>query len=195
MPTDLSTLKSAVREIGKRYPDRYDRARRLYVQDRAVALEGKRDIEYEIKSGIRSYFEIPYTDVFFTGSTQIGFSPHKDTAFIPAQSDLDIACVNAALFQRAWIDVIEESRAFTNGAAFGTMKSSEIDFFKERIAKRGMIIIGQMPNSQLAIRWRQFESRLTRKYAGVFSRVSVAIYMNEYAFCWKQDSALKMICG
>jgi hypothetical protein len=195
MASDLATLKSAVREVGRRYPDRYDRARRLYVQDRAAALADDRDVEYKIKSEVHKYFDIPYSDVLFAGSAQLGFSAVKDTLFTPARSDLDIACVNTTLFQKAWVDVIEESRAFTNGAAFGSSKASEIELFKESIVKRGMIKISGMPNSQMAIRWRQFESTLTRRYSANFGGVTVAIYMNEYAFCWKQDSALKIVCG
>lgn len=195
MSSELSALKSAVREIGKRYPDRYDRARRLYVQERAVALQNDRDTEYKIKAEVHKYFDIPYSDVLFAGSAQLGFSAYKDTLFAPSRSDLDIACVNTRLFQRAWIDVIEESNAFSNGSAFGSMKAGEIELFKESILKRGMIKISSMPNSHLAIRWRQYESSLTRRYAAHFGGVTVAIYMNEYAFCWKQDSSLKLVCG
>lgn len=195
MSSDLSALKSAVREIGKRYADRYDRARRLYIQERAAALAEDRDTEYKIKAEVHKYFDIPYSDVLFAGSAQLGFSAVKDTLFTPARSDLDIACVNTGLFQKAWVDVIEESRAFNNGAAFGAMKPHEIALFKDSIVKRGMIKISAMPNSQLAIRWRQFEAALTRQYAAQFGGVTIAIYMNEYAFCWKQDSSLKIICG
>ncbi len=47
-----------------------------------------------------------------------------------------------------------------------------------------------MPQSHLKRRWTQFSSSLSRRHQDLFGSVSLAIYLNEYAFCWKQDSML-----
>lgn len=195
MSPRLDALKDAVRKIAVALPDRYDRTRRIYVQDRSMAMSEDRETEYSVKSDIHKFFDIPYSDVLFSGSTQLGFSPHKDSLFKKSISDLDVACVNTRLFQVAWVDLIEASRAFSNGAAFGATRRTDIDLFKEMILKRGMIKVSLMPTSDLSARWKDFESEMTRKYSSHFGSISFAIYMNEYAFCWKQDSAIQKIIG
>jgi hypothetical protein len=110
-------------------------------------------------------------------------------------SDLDAACVDIDLFQRAWIDVIATTRAFTDLTPFPTTGAANINIFKEQILRRGMIRVDVMPKSQLSLSWSQFQGELSRRHTAIFRRVTLAIYMNEYAFCWKQDSALSRLIG
>lgn len=186
----LSVIKQAVREIGRLYVDRFERARRLFVEERACALRTDRATEYRIKSEVSKFFDVPYQAVCFAGSAQLGFSIYKDRLFVPATSDLDIACVNGRLFESAWTDVISSTRAFTDETKFSGLRASEIDLFKQSILRRGMIRIELMPRSKLSSSWQQFEERVSRANVTLFRRVSIAIYMNEYAFCWKQEASL-----
>lgn len=186
----LADLKNAVRAIGSQYSNRLDRARRLFIEERCSALNQLRAVEYQIKSDVSGFFGIDYANVCFTGSAQLGFSPHKNTMFTPGTSDLDIACVSVDLFQRGWIDIVSVTRAFSDHTTFGALRDHEISTFKETIVKRGMIRVAQMPKSSLSTQWRRFEEQMSRKYAANFGSISFAVYMNEYAFCWKQDSAL-----
>lgn len=191
----LEQVKNAVREVGAAYQDRLDRSRRLYVEERAHALRENREIEYKIKQDTARFFCIDYTNVCFCGSAQLGFSVYQDRLFVPAESDLDIACVSGPLFQRAWMDVVASSRAFSDYTAFGNVSRATVDNFRDQIAKRGMIRISVMPKSKLSNHWRQHEDLMTRKNISKFSKISFAIYMSEYAFCWKQDSALTTLFG
>lgn len=186
----LARLKARVRAMGARFPDREQRARRLFVEERAASLHFERDREFAIRTAISGFFGVPYSAVAFAGSAQLGFSVHKDRLFEPGVSDLDAACVDVGLFQRAWIDVIEATRSFTDATPFGRRPSSEIKLFKDQILRRGMIRLDAMPRSTLSLEWNAFMERVGRDHAAMFQRVSLAIYMNEYAFCWKQDSAL-----
>lgn len=186
----LALLKAQVRAIGARFSNREERARRLFVEERAASLHFHRDREFAIRTEISKFFGIPYSAVAFAGSAQLGFSIHKDRIFEPGVSDLDAACVDVSLFQRAWIDVVETTRSFTDATPFGTRKPNEIELFKDQILRRGMIRVDAMPRSKLSLQWSTFLGQLSRKHAMLFQRVSIAIYMNEYAFCWKQDSAL-----
>jgi hypothetical protein len=194
-PDSLDRLKLEIREIGAKYSDRLDRSRRIYIENRARALHSSRDIEYAVKGEISKYFAIDYSDICFCGSAQLGFSVYKDRLFVPQTSDLDVACVNTNLFQNAWVDVISASRAFSDYTVFAGLSPNEIDTFKDQILRRGMIRIKLMPRSLQSTRWRQFEDRTSRRYAATFGSVSIAIYMNEYAFCWKQDAALNELMG
>lgn len=191
----LDTLKTAVRSIGKRFPNREERARRLYITERPASLANDCDREFRIKTDISRKFLIPYSSVSFCGSGQIGFSIHKNKIFEPGVSDLDAACIDAGLYQRAWMDVISTTRAFTDNTPFGYNGQNRLEILKDQITRRGMIRIDAMPNSKLYRDWSSFQGEISRKHTNLFQKISVAIYINEYAFCWKQDSALAELMG
>lgn len=187
---NLDDLKKTVRSIGSNYRDRERRARRIFVEERAASLREDREREFSIRTEISEFFNIPYTAVAFAGSAQIGFSVHKDRLFEPGRSDLDAACIGNDIFQQAWIDIIETTRSFTDLTPFGHTSDEDIELFKDQILRRGMIRVNAMPLSQLSQSWTTFQGRISRRHTMVFQHISIAIYMNEYAFCWKQDSAL-----
>ena len=189
----LEEAKKKFRDIAGQYRDRLSRSRRLFLEERAAALSSSREIEYQIKERISRFFDIKYSEVAFAGSAQVGFSPHKNRMFVPGTSDLDVACVSVGLFQRGWMDTIASTRAFTDLTGFSGLTHEEIESFKDGILRRGMIRVEIMPRSTLSLEWKDFESELSRLYPATFKSVSVAIYINEYAFCWKQDSAINSI--
>jgi hypothetical protein len=191
----LNELKGQVRAISGRYSDREQRARRLFIEERAESLRSQRDREFQIRTDISEFFGISYSSISFCGSAQLGFSVYKDRLFEPAQSDLDAACIHPELFQRAWIDVINSTRAFTDLTTFGSRSTKKVELFKDQILRRGMIKVDAMPQSNLSRSWSQFEGELSRRHTVMFKRTTIAIYMNEYAFCWKQDSALSRLIG
>lgn len=175
------------------YKERIDRSRRLFIEERSFALKDNRHIEYLIKRDVSNFFHINYSCVAFTGSAQLGFSAHKDKPFVRRVSDLDIACIDVGLFQESWVDILETTRAFTDETSFSGIPAEKIACFKESIYKRGMIRVSQLPRSSKSLEWKKFEDKMSRDYVDFFKCVSIAIYMNEYAFCWKQDSALTML--
>lgn len=191
----LDDTKEQIRNLGKKYADRLERARRIYIEERAAVLGLRRDDEYAIKSRVSEYYSIPYGAVCFAGSAQLGFSITKDRLFVPATSDLDVACVDLGLFERAWTDIVSVTRAFTDETKFSGLKPQDIQLFKESILRRGMIRVELMPRSDQSNKWRLFEEGLSRRYTQLFGKISCAIYMNEYAFCWKQDSTLQEFLG
>jgi hypothetical protein len=190
---NLEVLKAAVRDIASRFPDREERARRLFLTERPASLGQQPDREFEIKSDISAFFGIPYSAVAFCGSGQLGFSSHKNRLFSPGTSDLDAACIDPLLFQRAWMDVIETSRAFSDLSSFGQKGQRGVDLLRDQIVRRGMIRVEAMPGSALSRSWSAFQGSLSRKHTALYQRITIAIYINEYAFCWKQDSALAEI--
>ena len=177
----LEDLKRHVRIIGARYPDREQRARRLFIEERAVSLQQERDREFAIRTEISTFFSVAYSAISFCGSGQIGFSIHKNKSFEPCVSDLDVACIDVELFQRAWVDVVSTTRAFTDLTPFGKRNAKHIESFKEQILRRGMIRIDAMPQSPLSRSWSQFQGQLSRKHTAIFRNINFAIYMNEYA--------------
>lgn len=189
----LENLKAAVRKIGSRFPDREERARRLFLTERPASMSRQEDREFAIKTQISKFFDIPYSAVAFCGSGQIGFSAHKNKLFEPGTSDLDAACIDTDLFQRAWMDVVSSTRAFTDLSAFGQRGQFGVDLLRDQIVRRGMIRVEAMPNSNLSRTWSSFQRAVSRDHTDLFQRITIAIYINEFAFCWKQDSALTQI--
>jgi hypothetical protein len=55
---NLDDLKNHVRTIGKKYTDREQRARRLFIEERAASLLQERDREFAIKTEISTFFRI-----------------------------------------------------------------------------------------------------------------------------------------
>jgi hypothetical protein len=189
----IDALKQKIRKIAGHYNTRHERTRRLFVEERAASLHHDREREYCIKRDIAKYFSISYGHVCFCGSAQLGLSITKETLFQPAVSDLDAACVDIGLYQRAWAEIIEVTQAFTDYTPFGHAHPDKIRQFKDQMLRRGMIKVSMMPDSGLKREWSRFQDTISRQHHSLFGSISIAIYMNEYAFCWKQDSALSQL--
>lgn len=190
---NIEQLKKNIRDVCRNYTDRFQRARRIFIEERAFALKQHREVEYKIKSRVSGHYKIPYSAVCFTGSAQIGFSITKNTKFEVARSDLDIACVDSRLYENVWSDIIDTTRAFTDDTKFSGLSPAKIFLFKETMLRRGMILVEDMPRSTLSRKLLEFEQAISREHRIFFGKMSVAIYMSEYAFCWKQDSSLKSL--
>lgn len=156
--TDVDVLKTRVLTLAGKYSDRLRRARRLFIEERAIALASDREVEYSVKESISQFFGIKYSEVAFAGSAQVGFSAHKNRPFLKAVSDLDVACVSSNLFQVAWADVITATRAFTDATKFAGLRQEEVDRFKDGILRRGMIRVAIMP--VLSFPWDGRTSRM-----------------------------------
>jgi hypothetical protein len=172
--------------------DAVSRARRLYFDRTSFALDRKHDTEFEIKSAVANRYGVPFRSVVFAGSAQLGFSPQKDTLFVQGQSDLDVAVVDSGLFQRFWQIIWRVTLAFNDESRF---KKGHAAKLRDQILRRGMILIDHMPWCPERTDEVSFMDDLGREHRSQFGRVSLAVYVNEYAFCWKQASVLSSILG
>jgi hypothetical protein len=186
----IDSIKLNITDIGSQYKDREIRARRLFIQDSPVAFSQDRAREFEIKCQISDFFDIPYASIKFCGSAQLGYSVHKDRPFTRKSSDLDVAIISADIFQLIWKDLITTTRSFTDLSPFGYAQKAEVERLKSCISKRGMINVSQLPNSKLKVKCDAFLHELGQAHSDMFSKITAAVYLNEYAFCWKQDAAL-----
>lgn len=175
------------------YPDVVTRVRRAYFDRASFALADKHDVEFEIKHLVADRYGIPFRSVVFTGSAQLGFSPQKDTEFQPGSSDLDIACIDARLFQEVWQSLLTATRAFSDLSGFSSTRHA--DRLRDQLLRRSMILFDYLPRSRIRTEEQRFLDGLSRRFRSHFGRISLAVYMNEWAFCWKQDSALSTILG
>src|SRR5262249_54931073 len=125
------------------YGDALSRARRAFLDRASFALEGKHDTEFEIKREIAARYNVPFRSVLFAGSAQLGFSPQKDTTFVPGQSDLDVACIDFTLFQNFWEAILRATRAFTDNSSF--VAASHQTKLQDGLLRRGMILLDYLP--------------------------------------------------
>ena len=75
-------------------------ARKVFLTYPTKAFVGNEERQYEILNSVAEYFRVPITSIQVAGSAKLGQSVHKKTAFIPGQSDLDLAIIDSHLF--AW---------------------------------------------------------------------------------------------
>jgi hypothetical protein len=189
----VDELREDLRKTLQPYPDVITRVRRVYFDRPSFALADKHEVEFEIKHLVADRYNIPFRSVVFTGSAQLGFSPQKDTEFKRGNSDLDIACIDARLFQWVWQSVITATKAFTDLSGFNDYRHAER--LQDQLLRRSMILFDYLPRSRDRMEEQRFVDGLSQRFRTHFGRVSIAVYMSEWAFCWKQQSALGTILG
>ena len=187
--------RTRIRAIASQFRDAERRARRVFFDEQSVATAEHKAEEFEIKSRIAEHFDTPYRSVVFCGSAHLGFSATKDSDFVPGGSDLDVAIINFELFQYAWTELIKATRGFSNLTKFphGQKGLVQADLIRDMMSKRGVIHLHQMPSWETFDHHKDFLLGFSEVYAHLFSTISVSFYINEYAFCWKQSSALQEI--
>ncbi|QDV70889.1 hypothetical protein Poly24_46220 [Rosistilla carotiformis] len=81
---------------------------------------------YEFRKKIAVKFEIPFHEVYITGSAKLGFSPFKRKDF-DLDSDIDVALVSPALFERIMSDIAEYQMMFRDNRA--VVRESELEMY------------------------------------------------------------------
>ena len=186
-------LRDQVRQSLKRVPGTLDRARLLYFDRPSYALSGKHENEFDIKRAVAARYGIPFRSVVFAGSSQLGFSAVKDTSFEIGRSDLDVACIDAKLYMEFWQIVVSSTRSFQDEYKFS--KPEHMVKMKDHILRRGMILLDFLPRCARRTAEMAFQDELRAQYRHIFGRVSIAVYMNESSFCWKQSQSINAVMG
>lgn len=183
-----------IRQLASKDREPLRRAQRVFLEEPSFAITGKKDYEFDIKQRVSNYFSVPFRSIAFCGSAHLGFSPHKNTEFRPGGSDLDIAIISMNAFQDAWATLVETTKAFTDLSGFPPSKKKDIDTptsVREMMSKRGLLHLDNMPKCERFDNDRTFLDTISKKYNVMFSSVKVSFYISEYAFCWKQNSAIQ----
>ena len=134
-----------------------------------VMCAGSPDTLAPLLQAVSELLAVPVADVRIVGSARFGFSLRDGTTFDPSFSDLDLAIVNAGLFQRCAVDPHAPSDA---------PRYPERDFpAEERVAVR-----------------RAFD-RISLSVAGRFAYVSVAVFPNLAALVRAQALRIRKFLG
>lgn len=186
-------LRNQLRSSLQGYRDRTTQAKRAYFDLPSHALEGKQEVEFSIKKAVSDRYKVPFRSVVFTGSAQLGFSPTKDTLFVKGSSDLDVACIDTGLFQTVWLEILDATDNFSDQSLYTSRNHGEL--LTSQILRRGMILMDYLPRCSRRTIDASFWSSINSRYKEYFGRVSLAIYINEEAFCRKQSAALDAVLG
>lgn len=129
MPTVREQLVADILKCRSADLDPREIARKMFVLDPAFVFKEDRILGFKILNSIAERFRVPLGCVKIAGSSQTGFSSFKDRDFKFGESDLDIAIVSPALFQRYCEIVYEITNGYVNQTRFKT--SQHLSSFKE----------------------------------------------------------------
>ena len=190
----MTSQRDRIESLARTYTDPVARATRIYLEEPSFCLGRRRDVEFGIKSVVAAGIGVPYRSIAIAGSAQLGFSPHKGTAFTKGESDMDLAAIDGRLFQELMETAINETRAFSDLQKFTSRGGeSAAASLKTYITNKGMIRIDLMPLCPIVVKVEQVLARASAVGKDAFSSINLAVYMSESLFCWKQNSGLRRI--
>lgn len=161
--------------------------RKIYTVYPAFVFDNDLDRQFEIYNAISNEFKVPITSIQMVGSAKTGYSYVKDKAFNKGESDLDIAIVDAYLFQKYSEIVIKETAGFTDLSNF-----KNIDQYSRYIMK-GVFRPDLMPSCEVRKRWFNFFNKLSSKHIDLFSDINAGIYFSQTFFEFKQTENIEII--
>lgn len=186
MPVDhIASMKKGIAE--KTPPNEI--IRKVYLTYPTSAFEGLEDVQYEILNAIASHFSVPIRAVHICGSAKLGSSIQKGRKFEPANSDLDVAIIDSALFQKMTELVHKQTNGFFDSSQFKNAAE-----YKKYVLK-GIFRPDLMPSSVDRADWVKFFAALSAKHMKLFKSISAAVYLSDYYFERKQSSLIDILAG
>lgn len=150
---------------------------RMFLSYPPISFGQELDIYHTIRKKISARLNISISNVHLCGSCFLGISPHKLTPFAPGRSDLDIAIVDAPLFERMLRASAEATNNYKNNTGFKRKNGqSDAESFVTYAGKLGMIRPDMMPRCRTKEDWFDGFSELTTEYSKMFSKISAGVY-------------------
>ncbi|PCJ45263.1 MAG: hypothetical protein COA99_05205 [Moraxellaceae bacterium] len=91
-------------------------------------FESRDEDFYEFRNRIAIRFDIPFYEIYITGSAKLGFSPFKKKLF-DYDSDIDVALVSPVLFEKIMVDISNYQMMFRQNRA--VVRESELKMYHE----------------------------------------------------------------
>jgi hypothetical protein len=166
--------------------------RKVYLTYPTKAFVGFEDQQYEVLNEIAQYFNVPITAVQVTGSAKLGRSLHKQTDFVPGESDLDVAIIDAISFVWNLELGLRVSKGYSNRASFPLRHGQSTQEMYIQYISKGIFRPDLMPNCPERAQLHNFFGLLSNKHTNIFGSISAAIYVSQACFESKQRSAVKI---
>ena len=164
--------------------------RKVYLTYPTMALMGNEEKQFSILNEISNFFKIPINNIHVVGSAKTGKSFHKNSAFMPKTSDLDIAIIDSELFQYYSEWAFEQSRGFKNQSAFPVQNGISTYIMYSTFIAKGIFRPDLMPNGDKRAKWLEFFGQLSFKHKDLFSTINAAVYLSQVYFEHKQLSII-----
>lgn len=178
--------RELIRDSSKRGVSTQDLAMRVLVLSPTVAFAGREEIGFEIVEECSRFFGVSVRAIHSCGSAKLGFSPKHNTEFNIGASDLDLAVIDTDCFIRCISDVMIATQQYRDRSGFaqGGYRS-----FSSYMVK-GIFRPDFMPDCKLSRDWRKFFDDISRRYQGVFSSISAAVYLSDESFKMRQAESI-----
>jgi len=82
----------------------YDYCRKYVLHGTPYVFNGNDEYFYDFRKRIAKNFNIPFHEIYITGSGKLGFSPFKNKVF-DLDSDIDVAIISPILFENIMRDI------------------------------------------------------------------------------------------
>ena len=162
-------------------------ARKIYLTYPTTVLVGNEERQFQIFNEISEYFNVPIMNIQIVGSSKTGYSFHKKTVFNPVTSDLDIAIIDANLFQHYTEWVFKNTNGLTDRTGFTSYNGSTYSQYTTCVAK-GIFRPDLMPTGKKRVNWLKFFGQLSSKNKDLFKSINAGIYLSQTFFEFKQIS-------
>ncbi|MCF6442893.1 hypothetical protein L1077_26065 [Pseudoalteromonas luteoviolacea] len=106
----------------------YDFCRKFVLHGTPHVFNGRDDDFYEFRKRIAQKFNIPFHEIYITGSGKLGFSPFKLKEF-DYDSDIDVAIISPNLFENIMRDISKYQMSFRKARA--VVRESELEMYHQ----------------------------------------------------------------
>lgn len=147
---------------------------------------------FDIFDDVSLHFEVPFKNIYLSGSAQTGHSLHKNRDFSEGESDLDLAIVDTNLFKKYSEICYSITDGYRNLTKFKTRRSIDDvpSFFRENLS-RGFFRPDLMPNCKERDDWFRYFDQLSTAHVGIFKSVNCGIYLSQVFFEHKLTKVLE----
>lgn len=108
--------------------DLYDYCRKYVLHGTPHVFDGNDENFYEFRKRIAKKFNIPFHEIYITGSGKLGFSPFKNKLF-DFDSDIDVAIISPTLFESIMRDISSYQMRFRSNRK--TVRETELNMYHE----------------------------------------------------------------
>jgi predicted nucleotidyltransferase len=106
----------------------YDFCRKFVLHGTPYVFHGRDEDFYEFRKRVANKFNIPFHEIYITGSGKLGFSPFKLKAF-DYDSDIDVAIISPSLFESIMRDIAVYQMRFRK--ARSVVRESELVMYHD----------------------------------------------------------------
>jgi hypothetical protein len=115
---------------------------------------------------------------------------HKNTAFIPTVSDLDIAIIDTDLFRFYTEYIFKETNGYNDRSSFPIRDGRSIYNEYTKYLSKGIFRPDLMPSCRKRANWFEFFGKLSTKHKDLFKSINAGIYISQVFFEHKQCSII-----